>query len=201
MLFKTEQGNLLIAPESAEETEAVRLWLLDMGVPWRWQTSEYNSAWGGRQYIQVIAGSVKNCEKYAAAFEMHLMRLREMPLRIEVALLPEEPFEDDVDNKPHFRNEHNFKPHEYIGSVNVLERENGKLVQNWYDVYVFGPKGHVSLRFGNEGHEYLSPGSVLDMLIAKARHEHELNAYGAALRLILDNGRVVYQPMKRAVES
>lgn len=76
---------------------------------------------------------------------------------------------------PVYHNGCEHRRHEYLGSVKQLEADGLSMKLNTYDVYVHeGDLGgaNVCIRYGNEGHEYISAGTVLDFLVSAAkRHD------------------------------
>ena len=77
------------------------------------------------------------------------------------------------------------KDDEYVGSFIIV----GSLGdQEKYDLYVYTDKAsgnaHGCLRYGNEGHEYLSPGCVTRMFQNTA-----LPSYRAACEMLRNEGR------------
>ena len=78
----------------------------------------------------------------------------------------------------------------YVGSILSI---NHALKEEWLDVYVYiGALGNqdVCIRFGNEGSEYHSPGSILNVI----RYGKELNhkPYDLALHLIRKHGQILF---------
>jgi hypothetical protein len=76
---------------------------------------------------------------------------------------------------PKFHNGCGHWDSEYIGTVKTL-RTDGLQPMGLVDVYVHeGDIGraiaHVCIRYGDEGGEYCSPGTVLDFLASAARNE------------------------------
>lgn len=72
----------------------------------------------------------------------------------------------------------------FVARFANIEKINGKYAEKWYDVYAFEDKvlgAEVCIRYGNEEHEYISPGRITDL----ARHSHVNPLYDKALRLIM----------------
>jgi hypothetical protein len=86
--------------------------------------------------------------------------------------------------KPVFHDSCNHLQGSYVGSITDLE---GK----WYDIYVYKSTVNkksqdVCIRYGKEDHEYISPGSLLNVLDTKSE------IYELAAHVILKHGTVEF---------
>jgi|ADurb_Ile_03_Slu_FD_contig_121_144313_length_3908_multi_3_in_0_out_0_7 hypothetical protein len=93
----------------------------------------------------------------------------------------------------HFNNTCNHAPDEFVGTLELVETrvEDGKkkLVVAFYDVFVCQSKtdGHfICIRYGNEGPEYLSPGTICSLLLSSGE------LYRRAAGLIMKKGFFTY---------
>lgn len=97
-------------------------------------------------------------------------------------------------SKPKFKDCCNHGIDSFIGTIDCIEKykygDSFKYQEIQYDVYVFKESfyGHeVCLRFGDEEHEYLSPGPITRLSLSS--HEH----YRKALELITSKGKFIYE--------
>ena len=91
---------------------------------------------------------------------------------------------------------------QYIGSFAHEEFIPGS-TKNWHshnslrrevlDVYVFSQYDGdaVCIRYGAEGSEYYSPGSLHQFIQTAGRHDHDM--YARALKLILEKGTIKWE--------
>jgi len=88
-------------------------------------------------------------------------------------------------NGPVWDNKCDHAAEEYVGSF-VVVRSPGD--EEKYDLYVYTDKvsgnAHGCLRYGNEGHEYLSPGCVTHMF-----QNTDLLSYRGACEMLRNEGR------------
>ena len=73
----------------------------------------------------------------------------------------------------------------YIGSFKDCR-------DKWYDIYVYDTRLNdesqdVCIRYGNEGHEYISPGSLLTVIQCR-----NSDIYDNALEIILKKGKISF---------
>jgi len=89
--------------------------------------------------------------------------------------------------KPEFHDHCNHVQGSYVGSITDLE---GK----WYDIYVYKSEINkdsqdVCIRYGDEGSQYISPGSILNV-ISCLRADNEI--YELAIHIILKHGTIEF---------
>jgi hypothetical protein len=87
-------------------------------------------------------------------------------------------------DKPEFKDDCNHPEGSYIGSIQDWDKK-------WYDVYVYSSETNkhsqdVCIRYGKEDHEYISPGSLLNVLDTKSE------IYELAAHVILKHGTVEF---------
>lgn len=92
---------------------------------------------------------------------------------------------------PVWKDECKHKEGTYLCSFDLLETFHGVTQNNKYDVYIFdlgsiGFRDHICIRYGNEGSEYYSPGSLLEMFSSA----HMMPPYLAASRLVMRLGHI-----------
>lgn len=84
---------------------------------------------------------------------------------------------------------------QYIGSFTHEEfvPASKKIRREVLDVYVFPQYDGdgVCIRYGHEGSEYYSPGSLHQFIQTAGQHDHDM--YARALRLILEKGTIKWE--------
>jgi len=80
----------------------------------------------------------------------------------------------------------------YVGSIRHI---NSKHEDEWLDIYVyedgFGIDGtSVCIRFGSHGQQYLSPGSIKNVIQSAMRRRGD--AYELALHVIEKHGKITF---------
>jgi hypothetical protein len=106
-----------------------------------------------------------------------------MQMRLGIAMSP---VEVEKVEGPRWKDGCKHRAEEYVGTVMVGDYA--------YDVYVYAGGdwgGACCIRYGDMAWEYISPGSVLDLLLTAFQH-HE-PPYTYALRLILQEGTLEYR--------
>lgn len=91
--------------------------------------------------------------------------------------------EDIISNVPKYIDGCKHGINSFVGSVQYYDLREIKL--KWIDVYVFDQNNrqHVCIRTGNEPEDYLSPGTVLDVLISGSKY-NSLEVYKITAALI-----------------
>lgn len=83
----------------------------------------------------------------------------------------------------------------YVCSFQVLKHDTKEIKK--YDLYVF-PNDYygneVCIRYGNEGHEYISPGGLAQFLMSAALHRGVLPEYSAAADILRERGKMTWEP-------
>lgn len=94
---------------------------------------------------------------------------------------------------PAYDNACGHNPADFVGQIAYWQGKDRKVA----DVYVFTQwqMQSVCIRCSNEGGDYISPGTVLDLLISAHRHEAG-SAYKAAAALIDEAFKVKFERVK-----
>jgi len=89
--------------------------------------------------------------------------------------------------KPYFKDECNHGKKCYVGSKKYQAWSIGELEDYKIDVYIFTDSQgqQVCIRYGDEPHEYVSPGSVCSFLLLV---DSGLQAYSEAYTVLRENG-------------
>ena len=97
---------------------------------------------------------------------------------------------------PVFTDECNHGTDHYVGTIQVLRnhedyKKTGGIF-DCYDVYIFHSENYqeVCLRYGNEPHEYISPGTLIDFIRAAS---NKMPHYYKAMQLILSRGKIRWE--------
>jgi len=91
----------------------------------------------------------------------------------------------------------------YLCSFACYNFKKGKSVEELYDFYLFKDRlrfasQSVCLRYGNEGHEYISPGSLLDFIKTASRVNTYSNPYFLGLKILETYGDVIWEQLDKS---
>jgi len=78
----------------------------------------------------------------------------------------------------------------YVGSIQHLNHEHK---EEWLDIYVYEDgvdKTSVCIRYGSADHEYISPGSIKNVIHSAMQRRGD--AYELALHVIEKHGRITF---------
>jgi hypothetical protein len=89
-------------------------------------------------------------------------------------------------NKPEFPDDCGHPKGSYVGSIQDWQKK-------WYDIYVYTSETNkysqdVCIRYGKQGGEYMSPGSLLTVIEMHRQSE----VYELALHMILKKGKILF---------
>lgn len=101
-----------------------------------------------------------------------------------------------IGREKHWQDQCNHPAHTYVGSDDCVVMGVGLFGK--IDVYVYPPRGaeagvdghHCCIRFGDDGGDYYSPGTLAALL----KHAHAMTPYASAVEIIEKYGHVIYQP-------
>lgn len=109
-------------------------------------------------------------------------------------------FVDELDTipGPEFKDGCDHGHNAFVGTVQYVEIDKSSasgFVKKFLDVYVFDAERgqHVCLRYGNEPHEYYSPGTTIEFFKAAVIHGFKMIDYARAADLLLSRGEVVWK--------
>jgi hypothetical protein len=97
---------------------------------------------------------------------------------------------------PVFVDECNHGSDCYIGTIKVETFYNKAFKEELYDIYVFNDAysgQEVCMRFGNEPHEYISPGPLIQFLQIAICHRQNMPHYAFAADLLFHEGQISYE--------
>jgi hypothetical protein len=89
---------------------------------------------------------------------------------------------------PYWKDSCEHGPENYVCSFTTLDHI-GKKVEH-FDLYLFAESFYgteVCIRYGNEGHEYISPGGLLQFIRTAGQHTFS-SAYRKAAEILIDRG-------------
>ena len=91
---------------------------------------------------------------------------------------------------PSWKDGCNHEKSAYVGTYEAIIARNDHPERLTYDLYIYEDRRGLStcIRYGNEPHEYLSPGPLMNVIKYSAQDE----IYAGAVECMLKHGKITY---------